>query len=53
MDGVAFFYQWLVARQDRHKLTVTTHRGLEHFNVAVMGFRNSPPYVQRQIDQIL
>ncbi|SLM38758.1 reverse partial [Lasallia pustulata] len=53
MDGVAFFYQWLVARQDRHKLTVTTHRGLEHFNVAVMGFTNSPSYVQRQIDQML
>ena len=53
MDGVAFFYQWLVARKDCHKLTVTTHRGLEHFKVAVMGFQNSPPYVQRQIDQIL
>ena len=53
MDGVAFFYQWLVARKDCHKLTVTTHRGLEHFKVAVMGFQNSPPYVQRQIDRIL
>ena len=53
MDGVAFFYQWLVACKDRHKLTVTTHQGLKHFNVAVMGFQNSPPYVQRQIDQIL
>lgn len=53
MDGVAFFYQWLVARRDRHKLTVTTHQGLENFKVAVMGFQNSPPYVQRQIDRIL
>ncbi|KAA6411119.1 MAG: reverse transcriptase [Lasallia pustulata] len=53
MDRVAFFYQWLVARQDHHKLTVITHQGLEHFNVAVMGFRDLPPYVQRQIDRIL
>ena len=53
MDGVAFFYQWLVSWKDCHKLTVTTHQGLEHFNVAVIGFQNSPPYVQRQIDQIL
>ena len=53
MNEVAFFYQWLVSQKDRHKLTVTTHQGLEHFNVAVIGFWNSPSYVQRQIDRIL
>ena len=50
MDDVAFFYQWLVAYKDCHKLTVTTYQGLEHFKVAVRGFQNSPPYVQCQID---
>ena len=38
---------------DRHKLTVVSHRGQETFNVAVMGYKNSPAYVQRQIDRLL
>ncbi len=29
------------------------HWGQEHFNVAVMRFRNSPPYVQQQMNWIL
>lgn len=53
MDMVAFFYQWPVAREDRHKLTVVSHRGQEFFNVAPMGFKNSPPFVQRQVDKII
>ena len=53
VDMASFFYQWLVKRSDRHKLTVVSHRGQEHFNVAAMGFKNSPPYVQRQIERIL
>lgn len=53
MDMVSFFYQWPVARKDRHKLTVVSHRGQEHFNVAPMGFKNSPPFVQRQVDKII
>ena len=32
---------------------MVTHRGQETFNVAVMGYKNSPAYVQRQIDRIL
>ena len=46
-------YQWQVAPEDRHKLTVVTHRGQEQFNVVVMGFKNSVSYVQRQIDRVL
>ena len=53
MDAAAFFHQWLVRLADRHKLTVVSHRGSEQWNVAVMGYRNSPAYVQRQIDGIL
>lgn len=53
VDATAFFHQWLVKLPDRHKFTVVTHRGQEQFNVGVMGFKNTPPYVQRQIDNIL
>lgn len=52
IDCVSFYYQWRVHPNDRHKLTVVSHRGQECFNVAVMG-KNSPSYVQRQIDRIL
>lgn len=53
IDCSSFFYQWRVHPQDRHKLTVVSHRGQESFNVAVMGYKNSPAYVQRQIDRLL
>ncbi len=53
VDCSAFFYQWRVHPSDRHKLTVVSHRGQESFNVAVMGYNNSPAYVQRQIDRLL
>ena len=53
IDCASFFYQWRVHPDDRHKLTVVTHRGQESFNVAVMGYKNSPAYVQRQIDRLL
>ena len=53
VDCASFFYQWRVHPKDRHKLTVITHRGQETFDVAVMGYKNSPAYVQRQIDRVL
>ena len=53
MNEVIFFYQWLMFQKDCHKLTVTTHQNLKHFNVAVMRFWNFFSYVQRQIDCIL
>lgn len=53
IDCASFFYQWRVHLRHRHRLTVVTHRGQESFNVAVMGYKNSPAYVQRQIDRIL
>ena len=53
VDCASFFYQWRVHPQDRHKLTVVTHRGQESFNMAVMSYKNSPAYVQHQIDRLL
>lgn len=52
MDAASYFYQWAVHPDDWHKLAVNSHRGQEFFTVATMGFRNSPPYVQRQTDRI-
>ena len=53
VDCASFFHQWRVRREDQHRLAVISHRGQETFKVAVMGYRNSPSYVQRMIDNIL
>lgn len=53
VDGNGYFHQFLVRYKDRHKLTVVSHRGQEQYNVALMGYKGSPPYVQRQTDRIL
>lgn len=53
VDAASFFHQWPVKEDDRHKLTVISYRGQERYNVAIMGFKNSPSYVQRQMDRIL
>ncbi|KAI0996230.1 hypothetical protein K3495_g11949, partial [Podosphaera aphanis] len=53
VDCASFFYQWKVKPEHQNRFTVSSHRGQETFNCAVMGFRNSPAYVQRIIDTIL
>ena len=53
IDCAAFFHQWPVKFSDRDKLTVVSHRGNEQWNVAVIGFKNNPAYVQKQIDDLL
>ncbi|KAF7852733.1 hypothetical protein EAF04_010926 [Stromatinia cepivora] len=53
IDCASFFYQWKVKPEHQKYLTVSSHRGQETFTCAVMGFRNSPAYVQRRIDNIL
>ena len=53
VDGNGYFHQFSVRYKDRHKLTVVSHRGQEQYNVALMGYKGSPPYVQRQTDKIL
>ena len=53
LDGLAFFLQFGVQRDDWHKQTVISHRGREYFKVAAMGYKGSPPYVQRIMDKEL
>ena len=53
VDAAGYFHQFLVKTKDRHKLTIVSHRGQEQSSVALMGYKGSPPYVQRQTDNIL
>ena len=53
VDAVGWFHQFNVKHRDRHKLTVVSHRGQEQSSVALMGYKGSPPYVQRQTDKLL
>ena len=52
-DAVSFFYQWLVRLADRYKFTIMSHREQKQFNIAVMSYKNSSPYVQKKIDFLL
>lgn len=53
VDGLSYFYQFLVHPEDRYTYTINSHRGQEILNVAGMGCRNSVQHVQRQGDLIL
>ena len=53
MDATSYFHQWPVRQDHRSRITVVSHRGQEQYNVAPMGYKNSPPYVQRQTDNLL
>ena len=53
IDCINFFYQWCIHSQNRHKMTIVNHRDQKIFNVAIMKYKNSSIYVQRQIDRIL
>ena len=50
IDAMEYFYQWGVKLEDRYKQTIISHRGQKQFNVAIMSFKNSSAYVQRQTD---
>ncbi|EFQ27453.1 hypothetical protein CGRA01v4_04542 [Colletotrichum graminicola] len=50
-DAMAFFYQWKV-HPSQWAFTVTTE-GQYTFRVPIMGYKNSIPYVQRQMDSTL
>ena len=52
IDCSTFFYQWRVHSKNRHKLTMINHRNQKFFNVAIMKYKNSLVYVQRQIDRL-
>jgi dUTPase len=53
LDAAKFLYQWRIRRDHRGRICVVSHRGQEMFHVAIMGFCNSVPYVQRQMDLLL
>jgi hypothetical protein len=52
IDCAFFFYQWRIHSEDRHKLIVVSHREQKTFQIAVMRYKNSFAYVQRQIDRL-
>ena len=45
IDCSAFFYQWRIHSNDRHKFTVVSHKNQKNFNVIVMNYKNSSTYV--------
>ena len=53
IDCFNFFYQWRVHFSNKHKFTIVNHREQKSFNVAIMNYKNSLAYVQRQINQLL
>ena len=53
VDGVGWFHQFRAQQADRQKLTIISHRGQEESSVALIGYKGSPPYVQRQTDKLL
>ena len=52
-DAVAFYYQWRNHPSTRWAFTMTTPVGQYTFNCAIMGYKNSNAYVQRQMDRLL
>jgi hypothetical protein len=53
VDALKYFYQWTIKFDDRHKLTIISHRDQKQFNVCVMSYKNSSSYVQRQTNLML
>ena len=53
IDATAYFNQWRVHPESRHCLTVVSHLGQHTFNCTITGFRNTPAYMQREMDRIL
>jgi hypothetical protein len=53
IDATAFFHQFQVYPRYRDRFTIVTPRGIERSTVALIGFKNSPAYIQRFIDRVL
>ena len=53
MNCASFFHQWRIAEEDKHKLTMIIHKKAEQWNITVMNWKNSPAYVQREMNEIL
>jgi hypothetical protein len=52
INCASFFYQWRVHSENRHKLIVVSHRDQKIFQIAIMNYKNSSSYVQRQVDRL-
>ena len=52
IDYFVFFYQWKMHSKYRHKFIVVIHREQKSFNVAIINYKNSSIYVQRQINRL-
>jgi hypothetical protein len=50
VDGASFFYQFRVKPEHRERFTIVSPRGQEVSNVCLMGFKNTPAYIQRTMD---
>jgi uncharacterized protein involved in tolerance to divalent cations len=53
INVLRYFYQWTIKFENRHKLTIISHKEQNQFNVCVMSFKNSSFYVQRQTNLML
>jgi hypothetical protein len=53
LDASSFFHQLPVWGPHRDRMIIVSPRGLEVANVALMGFRNSPAFAQRFMDNHL
>ena len=53
INATTFFYQFGVYPPHCDRLTVISLRGLKQSKVCLIGYRNSPTYMQRFIDQLL
>ena len=53
IDVVNWFHQFNVQRKNRHKFIIVTHREQKKFSVALMSYKNSSFYVQRQTNKLL
>ena len=48
-----YFHQFLVRYKDRHKFIIISHRRQKQYNVALMRYKKSSLYVQKQTNKIL
>ena len=53
VDTSRYFYQFRIKLDNRYKLIVVSHKKQKQFNIAIIGYKGSPFYIQRQTDTIL
>ena len=52
MDGFVFF-QFPIKHTNWYKFIFISYRGLKYFQITAMGFKNSPPFIQKIMDKML